>query len=91
MDLVLDITGIPRHRLNPTPYLHKDGEKLDKKDMNTKYHLVRGGKGFLLSSIDDSAIRVAAKILCSKVLHKMRPTQCTAAIVELAEKCAQGV
>ena len=91
MDLVSAIAGLPWQRINPAPYLHKDGEKLDKNDMKTKYRLVRGGKGFLLSSIDHSVVRAVAKILCSKVLRKMRPTECTAARAELVEKCAQGV
>ena len=59
--------------------------------MKTKYQLIRGGNGFLISSIEDSALKVAAKILCSKVLRKMRSAECTAAKIELAEKCAQGL
>ena len=59
--------------------------------MKAKYHLLHGGKGFLISSIEDSAVQAATKILCSKVLHKMRSAECTTATVELVEKCAQGV
>ena len=91
MDLVSAIAGLPWQRINSAPYLHKDGEKLDKNGMKTKYHLFHGRNGFLLSSINDSALRAAAKILCSKVLQKMSPTNCTSAIVELSKRCAQGV
>ena len=44
-----------------------------------------------MSSIEDSAVQATTKILCSKVVRKMIPAECMAAIVELADKCAQGV
>ena len=56
--------------------------------MNAKYQLLRGEKGFLISSIEDSLVQAAAKILCSKVLCKMRSDECMAATLELIEKCA---
>ena len=37
VDLVLDIIGLPWQGVDPSPYLHKDGEKLDKNDMKNKY------------------------------------------------------
>ena len=91
MDLVPAITGLSRKGLDLAPYLHKDREKLDKNNMMTKYQLVCDEKRFLLSSIDDSVVRVAEKILLSKVLRNMRPTECTTTIVELEKKCVQGV
>ena len=91
MDLVSAITGLPWQGVDPAPYLHKQGEKLDKNDMKNKYQLVRSRKGFLISSIDDNVVRAAAKILYSKVLCKMRPTECTSATVELTKNHAQGV
>ena len=91
MDLILVIIGMPRNGLDPAPYLHNEGEKIHKNDMKTKYQLICGGNGFLISSIEDSAVQAVAKILCSKVLRKMRPAECMAAKVELAKKCAQGV
>ena len=81
VDLVSSITGIPWKGIDLAPYLCKDGEKLDKNEMDTKYHLSHSGKGFLLSSIDDSVVRAATKVLCRNVLHKMRPTECTITIV----------
>ena len=91
VDLILDITGLPQKGIDPTLYLMNEGEKTDKNDMKTKYQLLHGGKGFLISSIEDSVVQATTKILCSKVLCKMMPTKCMDAIVELAEKCAQGV
>ena len=72
--LVSAIIGLPRQGIDPALCLHKEGEKLDKNDMKSKYQLGHDGKGFLLSSINDVVVRSATKILCSKVLHKMRPT-----------------
>ena len=60
-------------------------------DMKAKYHILRGRNGFLISSIEDSAVQAVTKILCSKVLRKMGPAECTTARVELVEKCAQVV
>ena len=70
------------------PYLHNEGEKIDKNDMKDKYHLLYDEKSFLISSIEDSVVQAATKILCSKVLHKMRPVECMTITVELVEKCA---
>ena len=88
IELVLAITGLPQQGVDLTPYLQKDTKKLDKNNMKGKYQLVYDRKGYLISSIDDIAITAAAKILCSKVLRKMRPTECTAATIELEEQCA---
>ena len=59
--------------------------------MKGKYQLVHGGNDYLISSINYIAVRSAEKILCSKVLRKIRPTECTTATIELAEQCMQGV
>ena len=59
--------------------------------MNTKYQLVHDGKGFLINSIEDDVVQATTKILCIEVPHKMRPTECIVAAIELVEKCAQGV
>ena len=64
---------------------------MDKNGMKSKYQLVRGRNIQLISSIDDIVVRAATKILCSKVLHKKRPTECTTTTIEIAEQCAQGV
>ena len=63
--------------------------KIDKNNMKSKYQLVRGGKGLLLSSINDSVVRAAPKILCINFLHKMRSTECTATTIELEENLAK--
>ena len=91
VDLISAIIGLLQKGINPDPYLHNKGGNLDKNDMNTKYQLLYGGKGFLINSIKDSDVQATTKILCSKVLRKMRPAEYTGATVELAEKCAQGV
>ena len=36
-------------------------------------------------------MRFAVKILSCKLLRKMRPTECIARTVELAEQCMEGV
>ena len=91
VDLILDVTGLPWKGLDPTIYLHNDGENIDKTGMKTKYQLIHDEKGFLINSIEDDAVQASTKILCSKVLRKMRPTECIVAAIELVEKCAQGV
>ena len=91
VDLILAIIGLSRNGIDPTLYLNNEGEKIEKIDTKVKYHLDHGGNGFLISSIEDSALKVAAKILCSKVLCKMRLAECTIATVEATEKCAQGM
>ena len=73
------------------PYTCIMRRKRKKNDMKAKYQLLHDRKGFLISSIEDSVVQAAAKILCSKVLRKIRMVECMATTVELAEKCAQCV
>ena len=87
----MEIIGLPRKGIDIVLYLSNEGENTVKNGMKTKYQLIHGGNGFLINSIEDSAVQAVAKILCSKVLRKMSLTECTAAIVELKKKCAQGV
>ena len=91
VDLIFEITSLLGKGIDPALYLSNEGEKTDKNNMKTKYQLIHGENGFLVISIEDSAVQAIAKILCSKVLRKMRPAECTAATVELTKKCAQGV
>ena len=66
------------------PYLRKDW---DKKKMRDKYELLRTNRGFLIASINYNTMRFTTKVLSCKLLRKMRPTECTAETVELAEQC----
>ena len=45
---------------------------------------------FLIGPIQDKSVRVVAKILFCKMLHKMIPNQCSAAVVELEDLCVLG-
>ena len=56
-----------------------------------KYDLTMANKGFLISSINDYTVHFSMKVLACKMLHKMRPNQCTMGAVALVELCAEGV
>ena len=56
-----------------------------------KYDLTRDNWGFIISSINDYIVCFVVKVLSCKMLCKIRPTQCTAGGVVLAELCVEGV
>ena len=89
--LIAMITSLPMAGMDHAPYLLKYQETMMIAKVKYKYDLVRANRGLLISSINDYTIRFVAKVLSCKMLHKMRPTQCTAGTVALAELCAKGV
>ena len=58
--------------------------------MKDKYDLVRYNRVFIITSINDHTIRFVVKVLSKKLLRKMRPNQCTAGAVALAELYVEG-
>ena len=59
--------------------------------MKQNYEFQHAIRGFLITPIEETMVRLAARILYCKILHKMRPTECTVGVIELAEQCAAGV
>ena len=59
--------------------------------MKMKYKLQGVARGFLIPLIEDASVRFTPRILSCKLLHKMRPTECTTGPVEITRQCAQGL
>ena len=74
VELIAVITGLPFVGIDPTRFLRKDQENVIETRMKEKYDVTRDNKGFLISSISDHTVRFVAKVLDSKLLHKIRPT-----------------
>ena len=54
------------------------------------YELVMANRGFLISSINDTIIRFATKVLSCKMLCKLQLNQCMVGAVALVELCIEG-
>ena len=57
--------------------------------MKDKYGLSRDTRGFLVNSINDHTVRFAAKILATKLMKKMKPSQRTKGVIAVVELCAE--
>ena len=71
IELIATIIGLPVVGMNPTPFLRKYQETMISVRMKEKYDVIRDKRGFLISSINDHTVCFAAKVLASKMLHKM--------------------
>ena len=59
--------------------------------MKEKYDLTRDKRVFPISSINDTTILFAAKVLSRKMLQKMRQNQCTSGRIAATKECVVGV
>ena len=59
--------------------------------MKEKYDVVRENRRYMISSINDYIICFAMKVLASKLIRKMHPTQCTADEITLVQLYAEGI
>jgi len=59
--------------------------------MKKEYKLEKKKRGYAISSINNKAIKVATKILESKVMHKCRANEAPMPVVAHAEQCVEGV
>ena len=59
--------------------------------MKKKYKLEKNKRGYLISSINNDAVKVATQILASKVMRKCHTDEVPAPVVALAVQCAEGV
>ena len=58
--------------------------------MKKNFGIQRSKRGFLIRTINNPIVTFAVKVLASKLLCKMRPDQCTAGAIALADLCAEG-
>ena len=91
VELIAVITGFPLAGIDPTQYLPKDQDTVVMTMVKDTYDLTKANRGFLISSINDYIVLFDVKVLSCKMLCKIRPTQCTAGGVVLAELCVEGV
>ena len=92
VELITLITGLSLERVDPTPsFFGKDQDTTLVNQINEKYDLTRDKRGFLISSINDTVVRFAAKVLSNKLLQKMRLNQCTIGTIATTKQCVAGV
>lgn len=58
--------------------------------MKKKYKLEKKKRDYMISSVNNKAIRVATQILVGKVMRKCCADEVPTSIVALAEQCAEG-
>jgi hypothetical protein len=51
----------------------------------------KGTQGYKVASIQNGAVRLACQLITGKLVRKNRPTQVTRFVVDLAEKCVEGL
>jgi hypothetical protein len=51
----------------------------------------KGMRGYKVASIQNGAVHLACQLIAGKLVRKNRPTQVTGFIVDLAEKCVEGL
>jgi hypothetical protein len=51
----------------------------------------KGTRGYKLSSIQSTVVRLACQLIAGKLVRKNQPTQVTIFVVDLAGKCAEGL
>jgi hypothetical protein len=51
----------------------------------------KGMRGYKVASIQNGAVRLACQLIIGKLVRKNRPTQVTGFVVDLAEKCVEGL
>ena len=73
VDLISVITGLQRAGTDTVSILGKDKDPALITKVKNKYDLDRANRGFLVSSINDPAVRLAIMILSCKVLQTSRP------------------
>lgn len=83
---------MPTAREDPTTlFENKDGEKTLSKSMKEKFNTFREKRGLDIVSISDDVVRFATQIFAYKLLRKCGKDEVSAAIIAVAEKCAEGV
>ena len=88
VDLISSITGFPKTRGDPAPYLRPNQ---DTTKMKQKYKLQHVGRGFIIYHIEDNMVRFVARILSCKLLCKMRPDEWIIGVIEITEQCTTRV
>ena len=92
VDLIADITGLPKDGPDPLQYFRgKDNDKRLAARLEKKYGLRHNGWDFRIDSINDHAMHISARILASKIVGKNFPIQSNLGLIACAEQCAEGL
>ena len=83
-NLMLAITRLPRAGADPLSVLVKENDPSHIAKFKDKYDLVKSGRGFSISSINDPTICTTTTILSYKMFHTSWPHQYTAGAIMLA-------
>jgi hypothetical protein len=51
----------------------------------------KGARGYKVASIESGTVHLACQLIAGKLVRKNRPTQVSAFVVDLAEKCVEGL
>ena len=92
IDLIHRITGLSKNGADPT--VHFMGKDQDKKlvgQLIKKYNLMRGGRAYDATRIEDKPLWFTVQLLAGRVLRKCRPNQVLGPMIELADTARDGV
>ena len=90
VQLITTITSLPATGMDPTPLLKKDQEVSIAKRMKEMFSVKISKRGFFIHTINNPTAIFEVKVLTSKLLRKMRPSQCTVGEIALVELCVEG-
>ena len=71
VELITTMIDLPLVGIDPAQSLRKDQETVKIARVKDKYDLAMANRGFLISSINEYIIFFDAKVLSSKILHKL--------------------
>ena len=84
--LISQISGLPKVGVDPLQYFQgKDNKKNLTAKMRNKYGIIKDKRVYIIDTINDQVVRVAAKLLTIKIVRKNRPNQCTARVIASVE------
>ena len=87
VDLISQITGLPKARFDPSQYFKgKDNDKKLAARLKKKYDVIHNKRVYVNDTINDKVVRIVGKLLPMKIVHKKRKNQCTSRVIACAEQ-----
>jgi hypothetical protein len=91
--LIYWITGLSMQGLDPQDfYLGKATDcALEQRIKDTYGDVENEMRGYKVASIQNGIVRLTCQLIAGKMVRKNRPTQVTGFVVDLTDKCVEGI
>ena len=92
VELISQITRFPTKGADPSQYFcGKDNNKRLRAKLKKKYDVAHDKRAYVISTSNDYAVQVIAKMLAIKMVRKNPPNQCTSGVITCVEKFSEGI